>query len=1434
MPFLSRAPFLNVRRWWIVLPFAFLLLLLAHGVALIYRVQPAVSLWFPPSGVAIVLTMWLGPIGVVLTGLSSIVMAPLWGSDGWYRFTGITDAIEPLIAWCLYRQFFRGSLLLKGLRNVVAFLVSVPLLACASSAILGTTVLVGLGRIPGDRLAQVIGHWWLGNAIGTMAIVPTALLLFTPFLYRSGWLAKSSFMLEAKLFDPDDPVPFPLAQIFRSASWSELLILLVASGVAAGLTVIESQHADYSFQLFSLLSFVPILWTATRFGVTGGMTIASFCVALTLLAYIIVYPKALMLPAFPVSTGVLNIHKFSLLVQCVVSLCVGTAMTERAAAQVALAVERVRAKESQARASLAEQLVQLNASLSEANQQLQQSEERFRTSVENMLDCFAIYSTIRDESGKIVDFRTEYVNPAACLNNRMTKEEQLGRRLCELLPNYKASGLFDEYCRVVETGEPLVSDSVVYEDDYNGEYLRRTFELRAVKLEDGIAATWRNITDRKAAEDELFRRKQEFMALVENSPDVVSRLDRELRHLYVSPAVVRVTGLQPENFIGKSHRDLGFSQKQYETWQAVIGQVFKTGREQAIEFELDAPNGESRFYQARFVPEFDLNHKVESVLGVTRDITDLKRTEEALRRSEELSRTVLRNFPNGAVMMFDHDLRYTLAEGTALEQGGLTPQDVENRLMRDVLPPETYNQLEPLYRDALRGVFTLDEIWFADRLYLIHVLPVKNDRSEISAGMMIIQDITEQDAAERERQKAEAALRQSETRFSRLAENVPGVIYQLWMLPDGGDRFNYISSGCLDLYEVEADILLQTTAPAWNAIHPDDLEAFKRSIAEAIEHNQQWYFQWRIVTPSGKLKWVQGRARSERRSDGTIIWDGLLLDVTERKQAEEALTASEARLRSVIDSNLIGVFFGSLEGAISDANQAFLQITGYSREDLEQGELCWAELTPPEYFDRMQTGADEIRTLGTCTPFEKEFIRKDGSRIWVEIGGAMIGNGEGVGYVLDLTERKRIESERAQLLAREQAARKQAEAASRTKDEFLAIVSHELRSPLSAMLGWSRLLVTRKMDETTTRKALEAIERNAQAQTQLIEDLLDISRIIRGKVRLYTRPVNLVQVVEAAIDTVRPTADTKSIGLNLQVDASASIKVSGDPDRLQQVIWNLLSNGIKFTPKGGQVTAKLSIVTQARITQQQQQAVWQQAILSSSESPPLTPDTAYAQIQIIDTGKGISEEFLPYVFDRFRQAESATTRSYGGLGLGLAIVRNLVELHGGFIQAESEGEGKGATFTVYLPLLPNPDSETEVAPATAIPAAANLEGICALVVDDEADVRELIMTILEQYGMRVLTAGSVREALEKLDHEQPDVLLSDIGMPLEDGYALIRQVRAKSDDRIKQIPAAAITAFAREEDRMQAINAGFQVHISKPLDPARLITVVTSLVNRRR
>jgi signal transduction histidine kinase len=397
-----------------------------------------------------------------------------------------------------------------------------------------------------------------------------------------------------------------------------------------------------------------------------------------------------------------------------------------------------------------------------------------------------------------------------------------------------------------------------------------------------------------------------------------------------------------------------------------------------------------------------------------------------------------------------------------------------------------------------------------------------------------------------------------------------------------------------------------------------------------------------------------------------------------------------------------------------------------------------------------------------------------------------------------------LEKERAQLLARERAARAQAEAANRAKDEFLAMVSHELRTPLSAMLGWSRMLTTGKLDPVSTSRGIEAIERNARAQTKLIGDLLDISRITTGKLQLNTRPLKLDSVIAETVDAMKPTAQAKQISLQVNLDSDASL-ISGDPDRLQQIIWNLLSNAIKFTPTGGSVEINLERVG------------------------------AYAQIAVADTGQGISAEFLPYVFERFRQADTSTTRKFGGLGLGLSIARHLVELHGGVIQVESAGDGQGATFTVMFPVLTeyeetsedsNPVEQSQNDTVTDQPS---LKGLRVLVVDDDADSRAVISEMLLQFGAEVLTAASADDALQALELWSPDVLLSDIEMPNEDGYSLLRKVRSREGRSGGLIPAAALTAYGRSKDRVRALKAGYQIYLPKPVDPHELAMVVASL-----
>jgi signal transduction histidine kinase len=393
----------------------------------------------------------------------------------------------------------------------------------------------------------------------------------------------------------------------------------------------------------------------------------------------------------------------------------------------------------------------------------------------------------------------------------------------------------------------------------------------------------------------------------------------------------------------------------------------------------------------------------------------------------------------------------------------------------------------------------------------------------------------------------------------------------------------------------------------------------------------------------------------------------------------------------------------------------------------------------------------------------------------------------------------RADEERRLLLEREQQARLEAQAANRAKDEFLATLSHELRTPLNAILGWAHLLAGGQLGEETSRRAIEIIERNTRLQARLIDDLLDISRIITGKLRLEFKPMALRSIVDAAVESAIPTATAKHVSLVRTFDGSAEAIVC-DPARMQQVIWNLLSNAIKFTPDGGQIT-----VAEGR-------------------------ENGMMVLSVVDTGTGIEPQFLPHVFDRFRQQDPASTRKHGGLGLGLSIVRHLVELHGGSITAHSDGAGRGATFVVKVPVATATNERVEVVAQRSIAELASLGGVRVLVVDNEADARGLIGAILESCGAEVVAVASAAEALEEIERRRPDVLLSDIAMPEEDGYSLIRKVRQLGGG--DPLPAAALTAYATARDRAQALLAGYQAHLTKPIEASELTAVVASLAGR--
>ncbi len=1011
------------RRWWIILPLGLLVLLLAHGMALLYRIQPAVSLWFPPSGVAIALTLWFGPIGVVLTAVASILIAPLWGNDGWTQIVGLTDATEPLVAWWLYRRRWKGSLSLSQLRDAAAFTLSAPLAACATSAVIGSLALVAVGKMSVSSLALSIPHWWLGNAIGTIAIAPTALLVLTPFLQSRGWLPQVGESSQQDLGSRVESCPHSTPLL-----WAEVTTILVLSVSTAAIAVSKTHVADFAFQQLSFLSFVPIIWAASRFGVTGGMLTSTFCVLVTLFAYLLNYPHAISLPSFPVQAEVLHVHKLSLLVQCAVSLFVGCAITERAATQVALAVERVRAAEHQAQAKLAEQLMQLNDELKTANHRLEQSN--------------------RD------------------------KEELLHRE-------------------------------------------------QLARAESEVA--------RSAAETA----REQSSKILESITDGFVAFNRDWCFTYLNREAARTLGFSPKELLGKN---------------------------------------------------------------------------------------VWKEFPEFCNTSFGQVCRQAIAEGVPLE-------------LEDYYPPLT--------------------AWFAVRAY------------PSEAGLSIyFRSVTE-------RRQAEETLRQSEERL-RLALDAGQAGVWDWDILN-----NHItwSERIYKFHGVVPGTFGSKPEEFTALIHPEDRERVFEALQTAINEKASYQIEFRIVQPSGAIRWLS--------TNGRVIYD--------------------------------------------------------------------------------PTGKP-VRMLGAT---------------------------------IDTTERKVAEEEREQLLVRERSARAHAEAASRIKDEFQMVLSHELRTPVNLILGWAKILRSRKCDAATTDKALETIERNAKLQTQLVEDLLDISRILQGKLRLNVSTVNLGATIQSVIETVGLAAQAKSIQIQTVFDPNVG-SISGDADRLQQVVWNLLSNAVKFTPVGGRVDIQLCDLG------------------------------GYAQIRVSDTGSGINSEFLPFVFDYFRQADSTTTRAFGGLGVGLTIVRYLVELHGGTVQAESPGEGLGSTFTVTLPAIAAvpQTNDGNVLPENSL----NLDRLKMLVVDDELDTLELLAFMLEQYGAQVVAVTSANEALVSLGEWQPDVLLSDIGMPEVDGYMLIRQIRAMPPEQGGLTKAIALTAYAGDTDHQQILEAGFQKHVTKPVDPVSLARLIASLV----
>lgn len=675
--------------------------------------------------------------------------------------------------------------------------------------------------------------------------------------------------------------------------------------------------------------------------------------------------------------------------------------------------------------------------------------------------------------------------------------------------------------------------------------------------------------------------------------------------------------------------------------------------------------------------------------------------------------------------------------------------------------------------------------------------PASLDASHPLRLVGVVADITE-------RRVAEKALRDSERLYRAIGESIN---YGTFVCDRQG-RNMYQSESFLSLVGFTQS---QVADFGWSdVVHPDDRDAVIAGWKACVVTEQPlWDREFRVRGVDGKWHPILSRAVPVRDESGQVVcWAGISLDIAGLKHAQEEARAGEERFRLLADTAPVLIWMSGRDKLRTFFNRPWLEFTGRTMEQ-EHGN-GWAEGLHPDDVDRVL--AVYTRAFDARQPFSLDFRlrRSDGSYRWLlDRGVPLTDSGRDfsgyIGGCIDITDLKQVEAEREELLARERTARGDAEQANRIKDEFLATVSHELRTPLNAILGWASILQKHLHSPERLKDGLIVIERNSRVQARIIDDLLDVSRVIAGKIRLDVQKVDLPSVIEAALDGLRPAAEAKGLRLHSVIDPQAG-PVKGDPSRLQQVVWNLVSNAIKFTPRNGQVHVSLERVN------------------------------SHIEITVSDTGQGITPEFLPHIFERFRQADSSVTRTHGGLGIGLAIVKHLVEMHGGAVQARSMGTGQGATFTVTLPLVviqepeqpamrEHPRVSYEVSDVSEPPP---LTGVRVLVVDDDPDSRQLIEDVLVDCQAEVRTAASADEGVDAWAAWQPTVILSDIGMPGKDGYDFIRRVRSRESGRAPT-PAAALTAFTRSEDRRRALLAGYQTHVGKPVEPAELVAVVASL-----
>ncbi|HYH08148.1 MAG TPA: PAS domain S-box protein [Thermoanaerobaculia bacterium] len=1034
---------------------------------------------------------------------------------------------------------------------------------------------------------------------------------------------------------------------------------------------------------------------------------------------------------------------------------------------------------------------------------LRQSEERFRAAFNHAV----IGMVLTDGAGCVIRANRafEEIVGRSC-------DEIVGRDSVEYThPDDRTAN--SSYVRSVETEEVT---HATYEKRYlrpDGEVVWARVHLSPVRDDAGamtaLVALVENITEQRRTREELIEARRKLDSALIAGEVATYEWDMVSDRLWGDPNFDNIFGVPRDadgtaplqRFIEAVHPD------DRAPVQAKIAATIETRGDYEAEYRI-ITRPEERWVIARGRITTDERDGTDRFHGMVLDITARKHLEQELERRTRIYDSIL-SATDDFAYLFDRDGNFLFANRRLLAVWGKTLEEVVGRNPYDLGYPQWHADMHMReIREVIeqKHAITGEVPYMAPTgifgVYEYIFTPVFGEDGEVEVIAGTTRDVTA-------RKQAEDAQRRTAEQL-RLALDAASMGWWQYDMKTGQVFWD---ERVRAMYGVEAES--QGYDEVLKRIHPDDAARVDAAIAAATNPRdpQPYSVEYRLLLPDGSTRWIASKGQAIFEGEGderrVALFVGTALDVTDAKTAETALQTSEARFRQLADSMPQLVWTAAADGVIDYFNRPFYEYTGMTETTVARD--FWDEVIHPDDFDSM-TGAF-AHSVRTGMPFEAEFRmrrKSDGAYRWfvaraLPVRDAATGETRWFGTSTDVDDRRRLLEENERLLASERAARSDAERASRTKDEFLATLSHELRTPLSAILGWTQLLTGSGNTPEEIDEGISVISRNARVQAQIIDDLLEMSRVTSGKIRLDVQEIEIAEVIEAAVATIRPAAEAKGVHIDTVLPPLGE-PMTGDTNRLQQVFWNLLSNAVKFTPPEGRVEVRLE-----------------------SHAP-------YVEVRVSDTGEGIRPEFLPYLFERFRQADSTTTRRHAGLGLGLAIVKQLVELHGGSVEAASDGPGRGSMFTVRLPLVAaqqKPDV-SDGAPDERRPLLlplvepARIAGVRVLVVDDEADARDVAHRMLEECGAAVVTAASAQEAVTLLGEGPFDVLVSDIGMPNEDGYSLIRNVRA----RWPELPAIALTAYAAAEDRERTLGAGYRLHLSKPVEAAQLIAAVATAVGR--